>query len=251
MSTIRLLRSAAAALALATAAAPAARAASPDLGGTWHVLVHYKDEKAQNAEAERWEDRVWVFSREGEGLRWVDYPLVVLSDESGRFERLGTNRASRTLRYWTPSPAQAAELQEGPRVNSRGSRSKTLRSADGGWQSTAAQQRSANYLTYEEHWSISGAELPVFTRTDVLGGGMAEDTEGRTLYETKQVDDGGRVLRGAYDRDGTKRGTFTLTRVGEAKLPSKEGPTPNEKAAQAREEFWRQLESGAGEEEAP
>jgi hypothetical protein len=250
MSRPRFFRAAAAAAALAaTTAASVARAAPPDLVGTWHVLVHYKDENAQNADAERWEDRVWVFSREGDRLRWVDYPLVVLSDESGRFERLGTNRASRTLRYWTPSAAQAAELQAGPRVNSRGSRSKTLRSTDGGWQSTAAQQRSANYLTYEEHWSISGAELPVFTRTDVLGGGMAEDTEGRTLYETKQVDDG--VLRGAYDRDGTKKGSFTLTRVGEAKLPSKDDPTPNEKAAEAREEFWRQLESGAGEEEAP
>lgn len=247
----RALSTAAAAAAVWLALVAAARAAPVDLVGTWHVLVHYKDANAHNPDAERWEDRVWVFSREGDRLRWVDYPLVNLSDESGRFERLGTNRASRTLRYWTPSPGQAAELQAGPKVNSRGSLSKTLRAADGGWASTTSQQRSATYLTYEEHWSVAGPELPLFTRTDVLGGGTAEDTEGRTVYTTKQVDEGGRVLRGAYDRDGTKQGSFTLTRVGDVKLPSKDDPTPNEKAAEAREEFWRQLDAGAGEEEAP
>jgi hypothetical protein len=213
--------------------------------------VHYKDSVAHNKDVGRWEDRVWVFERDGERLRWIDYPLVVLDDETGRFERLGTNRAARTTGYWTPSAAQAAELQDGPHVNSRGSRSKTLRFADGGWKSTTAQQRSANYLTYEEHWSVEGAELPVFTRRDVLGGGTAEDTEGRTRYETKEVDAGGRVLRGAYDRDGTRTGSFTLTRVGAVRLPSRENATPNEKAARAREDFWRQLEGGAGDEETP
>lgn len=240
-----------AAVLAALAAAGPAHAAAPDLVGTWHVLVHYKDSAAANPDAERWEDRVWVFEREGERLRWVDYPLVVLSDESGRFERLGTNRASRTTAYWTPSPAQAKELEGGPRVNSRGSRSKTLRAEGDGWRSTSAQQRSASYLTYEEHWSIEGGELPVFTRTDVLGGGIAEDTEGRTRYATEQVEPGGRVLRGSYDRDGKRSGRFTLTRVGAVRLPSGDDESPNQKAARAREEFWRQLEGGAGEGETP
>ena len=237
----RIVRAALAAAVLACAAP----AAALDLVGTWHVLVHYKDSVAHNPDAERWEDRVWVFEREGERLRWVDYPLVAFTDESGRFERLGTNRATRTLHYWTPNEAQAAELREGPHVNTRGSRSKTLAASDGAWRSTTAQQRSANYLTYEEHWSVEGDALPVFTRTDVLGGATAEDTEGSTRYETKQVEGDGQVLRGSYDRDGTRKGTFTLTRVGAVKLPSREAPSPNDKAARAREELWRQLE-GAG-----
>jgi hypothetical protein len=208
-----------AAAALACATPAAASAAGVDLVGTWHVLVHYKDEAAHNPDAERWEDRVWVFAREGERLRWTDYPLVVLSDESGRFERLGTNRASRRLVYWTPTPEQQAELAKGPKVNSRGSKSKALRTAPEGWVSTNAHPPSAGFITYEEHWSVTGgAERPVFTRTDSLTGAMAGDTEGRTLYETTEVDPGSGALRGRYDRDGQRRGTFVMTRVGAVQM---------------------------------
>jgi hypothetical protein len=145
------------------------------------VLVHYKDTTAGNPEAERWEDRVWVFAREEGRLRWTDYPIVVLQDEGGRFDRLGTNRASRALHYWTPNSGQAAELAAGPTVNSRGSKSKALRGSDeGGWKSTAAQPRAVGFITYEETWSVEPVQgLPVFTRLDVLGG-AAEESEGRT-----------------------------------------------------------------------
>jgi hypothetical protein len=205
------LRAAFAAAAL-VAASPAA---ALDLTGTWHVLVHYKDKVAHNADAERWEDRVWVFERDGDRLRWVDYPLVVLSDESGRFERLGTNRAARKLVYWTPTPEQQAELARGPKVNSRGSKSKTLRKTEQGWASANAHQESAGYITYEETWTVTGPpERPVFTRTDSLGGAMAEEAEGRTLYETTQLDEGTGSFRGKYDRDGNRLGTFVMTRVG-------------------------------------
>jgi hypothetical protein len=194
---------------------PAAPAAAVDLTGTWHVLVHYKDSQAHNADAERWEDRVWVFDREGDRLRWRDYPIVVLNDESNRFDRLGTNKASRRLVYWTPTPEQQKELAEGPRVNARGSKSKSLRGSDAaGWKSTSAQQKSMQFVTYEEHWSIDGLpEKPVFTRTDVLGGGGAEESEGMTRFATSEAD-GDAVLRGSYERDGRRKGTFTLTRVG-------------------------------------
>jgi hypothetical protein len=225
----------------------AAPAAALDLAGTWHVLVHYKDSSAHNPDAERWEDRVWVFERDGERLRWIDYPLVTFADESGRFERLGTNRASRVTHYWTPSPAQQAELEQGPKVISRGSKSKTLRGSDAqGWKSTSTQQRSVAYITYEESWSVEGlGERPVFTRVDVLGGGGADESEGRTRYTTTEVDPSGKTLRGSFDRDGTRTGSFVLTRVGAIRTLSTEGPTPNEKAAErAREELLRQLEEG-------
>lgn len=247
--TPRTLRTAFAAAALACAAPAAASAASVDLVGTWHVLVHYKDKAAHNADAERWEDRVWVFAREGDRLRWTDYPLVVLQDESGRFERLGTNRASRRLVYWTPTPEQQAELAKGPKVNSRGSKSKALRTTPDGWVSTNAQQQSAGFITYEEHWSVSGPpDRPVFTRTDSLTGAMAEDTEGRTSYETTQVDDGTGSLRGRYDRDGQRQGTFVMTRVGAVQTLA---PTSDEKQRERLREhmldqFGREL--GAEEE---
>jgi len=235
---------------LLAALGAAAPAAGLDLSGTWHVVVHYKDSAAQNPDAARWEDRVWVFAREGERLRWIDYPIVVLQDESGRFEG-----RSRVLAHWTPNAGQAAELAAGPTVNSRGSKSKTLRGSDAaGWKSSSAQQKSVAFITYEETWSIEGlAGQPVFTRVDVLGGAGADEAEGRTRYATSEVSADGKLLRGSFDRDGTRTGSFTMTRVGALKTLSTDGPTPNEKQAErAREEILKQLEEGAGgEEESP
>lgn len=228
------------------AAAAAAPAAALDLAGTWHVVVHYKDTAARNQDALRWEDRVWVFERDGERLRWIDYPIVVLQDESGRFEG-----RSRVLAHWTPNAGQAAELAAGPTVNSRGSKSKALRGSDAaGWKSSSSQQRSVAFITYEETWTIEDlAGLPVFTRVDVLGGGAADEAEGRTRYATSEVGAEGKLLRGSFDRDGTRTGSFTMTRVGAVKTLSTDGPTPNEKQAErVREEMLKQIEEGVGEE---
>ena len=236
------MRSVSAALLAALAAALALPAAAVDLTGTWHVLVHYQDKAAKNATAQRWEDRIWVFGHDGERMEWVDYPILVLSDDSGRFEG-----RSRVLAYWTPNASQAAELAGGPTVNTRGSKTKTLRGSDGaGWKSTNKQQQSVAFITYEETWTIDGAaDKPTFTRTDVLGGGGAEDAEGRTLYKTTAVEEGGKVLKGTFDRDGTRSGTFVLTRVGDVKRLSTDGPTPNEKQAEAaRKELQRRIEEG-------
>lgn len=228
-------------LALLPAAAPAA---AQGLVGTWHVVVHYKDSAAKNQDAPRWEDRVWVFEREGERLRWIDYPIVVLQDDSGRFEG-----RSRVLAHWTPNGAQAAEIAAGPSVNSRGSKSKSLRGSDAsGWKSTGSQQRSVSFITYEETWSIEGLpDRPVFTRVDVLGGGGADESEGRTRYATSELDAAGKVLRGSFDRDGTRTGSFSMTRAGAVRTLSTEGPTPNEKQAdRVREEMLKQAEEGLG-----
>lgn len=232
-----------AAACLAAALCASAPAAAVDLVGTWHVLVHYKDSAAGNPDAERWEDRVWVFARDGERLRWIDYPIVVLQDDSGRFEG-----RSRVLAHWTPNSAQAAELAAGPKVNSRGSKSKSLRGSEStGWKSTSAQQRSVSFITYEEHWSIENVTgEPVFTRTDVLGGGGADDAEGSTRFAASEVSADGNRVTGSYSRDGTRKGSFILTRVGPVQALSTEGPTPNEKAAErVREELLRRLEEGS------
>ena len=64
----------------------------------------------------------------------------------------------------------------------------------------------------------------------------------------------GKVLSGSFDRDGTRTGSFTMTRVGAVKTLSTEGPTPNEKQAErVREEMLKQIDEGVsdGEEESP
>jgi hypothetical protein len=207
------------AAALPAVAPGAARAVSADdLVGAWHVLVHYQDSQAGNPEAKRWEDRIWVFEKQGEQLRWTDYPIVVFADEEGRFERLGTNRQSRVLDYWEPNEAQLAQIDAGLAINSRGSRNKALRGSDAkGWSSAArgGGYQSARIITYEETWTIDGLpEAPRFVRQDSMGSAGSEELEGRTLYETTSVEPGGKLLRGKYDRDGTRVGTFRLMRTG-------------------------------------
>jgi hypothetical protein len=233
---------------LAALPAPALAVGADDLVGAWHVLVHYKDSGTENADAERWEDRIWVFEKAGEQLRWIDYPIVVFDDDSGRFENIGGNRASRVLEFWEPNEAQKLQIQEGLAINSRGSRSKTLSGSDAkGWTSArrAGGYKSSRFITYEETWSIEGLpDKPKFERQDSMGSGASEDFEGRTLYETTSVEDGGDVLRGSFDRDGQRKGTFRLMRTGAVKSVDAGGGKSAAGKALARGEFIAMLAPG-------
>jgi murein DD-endopeptidase MepM/ murein hydrolase activator NlpD len=187
--------------------------AQVDLAGTWYVLVHYKDDNSDHPETERWDDRVWVISENGPSLKWVEYPIVVFDDDSGRFERRSSGQYARILHFWEPSESQRADIRDGLKVNSRGSKTKTLRgSASAGWSSgRRAGAASASVLTYSEQWDIeSPAKLPVFIRSDMMSGGNTEGIEGVTRYTTRAASPG--ELSGDYERDGTRHGTFRMFR---------------------------------------
>jgi murein DD-endopeptidase MepM/ murein hydrolase activator NlpD len=199
------------ALVLLALAAPAA--AQVALEGTWYVLIHYKDDHATNKDEERWDDRVWVFKRKGQRLEWSEYPIVVFDDESGRFERRSTGQYARILHYWQPSDAQLADIRDGLKVNTRGSKTKSLRGSDQkGWSSDRrSSAASASVITYSESWSIDDpSTMPVFTRSDHMGGGQTDSIEGVTRYTTKVVKEG--ELSGDFVRDESRRGTFRLLR---------------------------------------
>jgi hypothetical protein len=229
--------------------------AEVDLIGTWFILIHYTDSATANPDAERWEDKVWTFEKKGSRLHWTEYPIVVFEDRTGRFETLGRNTRARTLHFWEPNQAQRERIAEGPRVNTRGSKSKSLRgSVDKGYKS-AGQMRamSASVIGYHETWSIEDAGvMPVFTRDDVLGsgrseklGGSAENIEGRTRYTSMEVAEDGNTLRGRYQRDLNRVGVFRMIRAGPVQGLESDGRTPNEKLAdQLREavEQWREQE---------
>jgi hypothetical protein len=233
---------------LAALPAPALAVEANDLVGAWHVLVHYKDAGTENPDAKRWEDRIWVFEKVGEQLRWTDYPIVVFDDDTGRFENIGGNRASRVLDYWEPNEAQKVQIQEGLAINSRGSRSKTLSGTDAkGWTSArrGGGYKSSRFITYEETWTIDGLPAaPRFERQDSMGAAGSEDFEGRTLYETKSVEAGGDVLRGDFDRDGQRKGTFRLMRTGAVKSVEEGGGKSAAGKSLKRAEFIAMLAPG-------
>ena len=240
---------------LALALAPSPAAAAVDLIGTWFVLIHYRDSMTANPDSDRWEDKVWKIEQKGSRLQWSEFPIVHFNDGSGRFGRVGRNNRARLMHKWEPNESQMAEIMDGPQVNSRGSKKKSLRgSPKRGYKSSSAS-RSTSALTvgYQETWSIDEpAELPVFTRDDALGTESALATKsskvvsGRTRYATLQISEDGNLLTGTYARDENKRGTFKLIRAGSARGLETDGRTPNEKAQdRAREQFRQQVRDEA------
>jgi len=203
-------------LAVGLAASAGAEEVSPlALEGTWHVLVHFKDQSTNHPDVERWEDRVWVLRNEGTRLRWIDYPIVAFDNRSGRFGSVAGNPRARILHYWEPSEVQQAELMKGPKVNSRGSREKYLDASGDGWRSSSSSAgASAMTITFTANWFIDDATgLPRFRMEDVMGSAMTESLEGGTVYETEVVEEGGDVLRGRFTRDDTRVGTFRMLRT--------------------------------------
>jgi hypothetical protein len=224
-------------LLLAPAPGAQADALAERLIGTWHVLVHYRDDHTKRPDQLRWDDRLWVFERERERLKWTEYPIVVFQDESGRFEAIGGNRASRVVGAWEPNPGQLGEIASGLSYNTRGMKSKTLRNTRGIWQSASQPTAaSASIISYTESWQIAGsAQLPEFRREDTLGGERTETLDGITLYATTAADPSGDVFQGTYERDGTRHGVFTMRRAGAASVTKGSGKTQEQRL---REHFF-------------
>ena len=202
---------------------PIAAAAAPalDLMGTWYVLIHYKDAGTANPEADRWDDKVWVFAEKGSRLSWTEYATVVFADPQGRFERTLSGEPSRVLAAWEPNATQLREIKAGLEADSSAARTKTLRgSPSKGYKSPGAlRTQSVSVIGFHETWSIEGlAEapvLPVFTRDDLMGSGRTSKMEGRTQYASTAVLEDGTLLRGVFERDGTRRGSFRMMRTGD------------------------------------
>jgi len=233
----RLVRVACAAVAAVLLASPAA---ALDLEGAWYVLAHYRDIATANPDAERWEDRIWVFERSGSRRRWSEYAIVVFDDSSGRFERLGTNRAARTLTAWEPDESQLGNIRRGLQVNERGKRSKALRGSTAeGWRSSGARGGfSASTITYHMIWEVADPNgLPVFSIRESLGGAAAESLDGVTEYRTRSVEPDG-SLRGEFQRDENRSGSFWMTRSGGTREVEGSGKT---NAERVRELFFGQM----------
>lgn len=187
-----------------------------DLVGAWHVLVHYTDDNSSHPDQVRWHDRIWIFERKSGKLVWTEYPIIVFSNDTGRFERRGSGQYARVLGGWTPSETQLGNIRVGLRTNTRGMKSKKLRGSDAeGWETRSrARAASASSITYQENWSVVFRDgLPDFAQHDVMGSARAENVEGVTRFTTEERPAGG-VLVGSYERDGTRHGRFWMRRSG-------------------------------------
>ena len=203
------------------------------------LLIHYRDDTAHDPQQMRWDDRLWTFQRDAKGLEWTEYAIVVFQDETGRFEKSATGLHRVVGRVGAESGAARARSRTGSSTTPRGTKTKTLRGSDAaGWSSgTRASPAAANVITYSENWSIGGLPTkPVFTRDDILGSASADHMEGRTQYVTQSIEDGGNLLRGTFERDGTRHGTFVMRRSGEAKVTEGSGKTQSQRET---ETFFR------------
>jgi hypothetical protein len=145
------------------------------------------------------------------------------------------------LHGWEPNETQRAQIVSGLEVNQRGSKTKTLRRQDeGSWSSAARPTVSgASVVTYVESWTIRGlSDAPVFRREDTLGSGSIEDYDGASEFATTEVLFGGNVLRGTFERDGTRHGTFQLTRAGAVEGVKGSGKSQSERLREAAEKNW-------------
>jgi hypothetical protein len=197
-------------------------AAAFDPVGTWYVLVHYRDLRSAQPEQDQWEDRLWVVEREGEALRFREYPAVRFDDESGRYEMQGEIR-SRTLGAWEPSDGQRREIAAGLAPDPYGAREKRLRPTPAGFSSAKSRFDSARVVGFESTVEIDLAgAAPRISVSDTLGSSAAASgIEGRTQYAGERVAEDGSVA-GRYDRDGKRVGTFVMMRSG----VSKDGEPP-------------------------
>ena len=78
----------------------------------------------------------------------------------------------------------------------------------------------------------------------MLGSGIAEDFAGRTQYATREIDAVSGELRGSFERDGVRHGTFRMMRAGSTGLVRERGKTFAERwLEQARQSAIDGLES--------
>jgi hypothetical protein len=204
------------------ASAPPESAARFAPDGAWYVLIHYRETASGSPEELKlWDERIWTFEREGARVRWTEYPFAIFEQRTGRFEDLGSVKPARSLGFWEPDKAQRAQIELGLACRAEGSRSKSLRgSREAGFHSTGGMRaQSASMIGYSESWSISDLEsLPVFSFDARMGSGHTEDIEGRTQYRVTEIGPDGGQLVGRYERDGTRHGTFRMSRMGALRI---------------------------------
>jgi hypothetical protein len=206
------------------------------------VLVHYRDLRSALPDQLQWEDRLWLFEREGEALRFREYPWVAFADESGRFERRG-GETERVLGAWEPSADQRREIEAGLAVGAREVREKRLGPTPAGYASARSRFDSARAVGFEStvEVDLSGA-APRVAVSDSLGSSAAAAAlEGRTEYRGERVAEDGSV-EGAFDRDGRRLGRFRMLRAGRPRgVPAPAEPPREATRAEVEERLYRTL----------
>ncbi len=181
-----------------------------DLSGEWYVLVHFRDDRSEEASIEKFDDFAWSIQHSDGKLRLKNFPYVMFTEEQERVRR----EAMRQHRHWAPTPGMWGRIQKSIKVSSRAASTKTLRGSRGqSYESLPPMGGgSANTISFTRDWKISFSPERIEIRiTDSLSGGMGmEGMEDSIFYVvTEQAADGD--LRGTY-REPHKKGTFRMVR---------------------------------------
>ena len=185
--------------------------------GHWYVLVHYREETEDSPQETQWDDEIWRIEAKGSGLRWTIFPHPEFRDSSGRWQTWPGGEEGRSAGAWDPTPGQLEEIAEGLAHGAQDEQSKRLRSdRDGNWASVGGRRpSSASQIGYSERWRIEAAPPgPIFEREAAMGSGRTLGIQATTRFLTRETLAGGHELRGDYARQGERRGSFRMLRMG-------------------------------------
>ena len=190
-----------------------------------------------NADAPRWDDRVWVFEKKGDRLAWTEYPIVGLHGRAAAASSGATAASSRACSA-TGSRARRSSRRSrrASSVNPRGMKAKTLRNTRGGWQSASRPTAaSASVVTYTEAWSIEGtpdaAGLPArgFARRRAHGIARGADA----LHDDQRRPGRRRGSRAASIATARRKGSFRMLRAGTGKALTTNARPSRERQSEA------------------
>ena len=187
-----------------------------DLSGAWYVLIHYRDDRSQDASIARFKDFAWSIRQAPTQLVWESYPFVLFDDDTELLRR----HAMTEHLAWEPNKKLRARIRESIQVSPRGMTKKRLRgSFEQGFKSEAPSGAGGlNTLTFSRHWNVSFEKPRVRIEiVDSLSGTQGlEGMEESTVFEINERV-GSDELRGRW-REAHKQGSFRMLRARERRV---------------------------------
>jgi hypothetical protein len=190
--------------------------ADVDLSGAWYVLIHYKDDRSEDASITKFKDFAWSIEQTANTLTLEHYPYVLFNEDT----ELARRHAMRGHLAWQPSDSQWKGLTAAVDVSSRAmSRKRLTGSAAEGFESLPPLGSGGfNTMSFSREWAVRfrSEEIRVLVTDSLSGAGGLEGMEDSTVYRITERVSGGE-LRGTY-QEPHKQGTLRMVRAAERRV---------------------------------